>query len=699
MRALILTISMIFALATSGCAQNDSLQRKYGKDASYFEALSSIKEGNEEEALNFLNRAEKSASTLVRHYALRQLCVTGTAENRLASSIRLASSFPENEESLLIATRELFSQKEFQKVAEITKDIDITRCNNELAYYRLCSLRKKNSAGFSKPFFQWCTERPFSKWHDLLFIECYQGQDSYKWDLLYFRDLVYLKKYTEAQELTKKILLHKKNHVPQVLSDTGKVFLYGKGDWQQNIATLQELKPSLGDDCIFYADFYTARILERNNMISQAAETYLEAALAAEKFSPEHTDNGLWYYFSSMLNLSPTKAIDALRKHHALIHDRSYYSDFYDTLSLRLVSSGRWKEYVDTAEFIAESGCASRDSRAKFCYTAARLIQEKFVTDSTRPAQYFLELAADCQDYYYRTLALSYIDSAADRTLICPPAEKTEIPAEVTEATVKTEEAKAAEKFLEGLMDYGHTEKLVEEYPSLCKKISPELSLKIFDYLYRCGQSHNHGTTNEQFALSSIRLASRAFFSTESTYSPEQMKKLASLAFPRNYREEVSRYALEYQLAESLVYAVIRSESFFNRKVISHAGAMGLTQLMDSTAEDIANRLKIADYDILDADTNIRFGCYYLHNLLQRTENSVLTSALAYNAGLSRVRSWKKNCSSIFGRSSVPGDLFLEAVPYAETREYGRKILGAAAVYSWLYTEDSPTDLCREYLK
>ncbi len=692
MRVLILTISMVFALAASGCAQNGSLQRKYGKDASYFEALSSIKEGNEEEALIFLGKAEKSASPLVRHYALRQLCVTGTAENRMAASIRLASESPQDEESLLIAARELFSQKEFQKVAEITGNVDVTLCENELAYYRLCSLRKKNSAGFSKPFFQWCTQRPFSKWHDLLFMECYQGQDSYKWDLLYFRDLVYLKKYAEAQELTRKILLHKKNHVPQVLSDTGKVFLYGKGDWQQNIATLQELKPSLDDSCIFYADFYTARILERNNMVSKAAETYLEAALAAQKFSPEHTDNGLWYYFSSMLNLSPAKAIEALREHYTLIQDKSYYSDFYDTLSLRLISSGRWKEYVDTAEFIADSGCATNDSRAKFCYTAARLLQENYATGSSRPVRYFLELATDCQDYYYRTLALSYMDSDADRTLVCAP-----LPDREESKAIDSTELEASEKFLEGLMDYGHTEKLVEEFPSFRRKISPDLSLKVFDYLYRCGQSHGHD--NEQFALSSIRLASREFFSTKAYCSPEQMKKLASLAFPRNYQDMVSRHAGQYQLSESLVYAVIRSESFFNRKVISHAGAMGLTQLMESTAEDIAGRLKIADYDILDADTNIRFGCYYLHNLLQRTENSVLTSALAYNAGLSRVRSWKKNCSSIFGRDSVPGDLFLEAVPYAETREYGRKILGAAAVYSWLYTEVSPTDLCREYLK
>ena len=133
------------------------------------------------------------------------------------------------------------------------------------------------------------------------------------------------------------------------------------------------------------------------------------------------------------------------------------------------------------------------------------------------------------------------------------------------------------------------------------------------------------------------------------------------------------------------MYALIRSESFFDADVTSSAGAIGLTQLMEFTAGDIAHRFKISDYSLTDPETNIRFGTWYLSNLISRCDDSPLLGFFSYNAGITRVRRWLQSSLIEFGKkSNMPLDLFLETLPFAETREYGRKLISATIVYDWL---------------
>ena len=68
----------------------------------------------------------------------------------------------------------------------------------------------------------------------------------------------------------------------------------------------------------------------------------------------------------------------------------------------------------------------------------------------------------------------------------------------------------------------------------------------------------------------------------------------------------------------------------------------------------------------------------------------MLLGFFSYNAGITRVRRWSQSTMIQFGKKEkMPIDLFLETVPYAETREYGRKLAGAAVMYEWLYSENS----------
>ena len=110
---------------------------------------------------------------------------------------------------------------------------------------------------------------------------------------------------------------------------------------------------------------------------------------------------------------------------------------------------------------------------------------------------------------------------------------------------------------------------------------------------------------------------------------------------------------------------------------------------MEPTANDVARRLKISDYQLTDPETNIEFGTYYLNNLYQRTEKTYLQAFFAYNAGLKNVRRWLQSSIIGFGsKKNMPGDIFLETVPFAETREYGRKLVSATVMYEWLYNQN-----------
>ena len=113
---------------------------------------------------------------------------------------------------------------------------------------------------------------------------------------------------------------------------------------------------------------------------------------------------------------------------------------------------------------------------------------------------------------------------------------------------------------------------------------------------------------------------------------------------------------------------------------------------MESTGADIARKLKVKDYSLTNPATNLEFGISYITELIHRSEDSLLSGFFSYNAGITRVRRWKKNPIIDFGtKSKMPIDLFLEVLPYSETRGYGRKILSASVMYEWLYS-DTPKE-------
>lgn len=149
------------------------------------------------------------------------------------------------------------------------------------------------------------------------------------------------------------------------------------------------------------------------------------------------------------------------------------------------------------------------------------------------------------------------------------------------------------------------------------------------------------------------------------------------LRFPLKHQEKVASAASGRKLDNAWVFAVIRQESAFIQDAHSSAGALGLMQLMPATARFIAkkiNRRKPKKHELLNPDTNITLGTAYLNRVYRQLgENQVLATA-AYNAGPHRVNTW-------LPETVVAADLWVETIPFKETRGYTQRVLSYAVIY------------------
>lgn len=146
--------------------------------------------------------------------------------------------------------------------------------------------------------------------------------------------------------------------------------------------------------------------------------------------------------------------------------------------------------------------------------------------------------------------------------------------------------------------------------------------------------------------------------------------------YKKEYSEYVSKYSEEYGVEEELIYAIIKAESNFNPNAVSNKDAKGLMQLMDSTAEEIAQKtgITLTGENILEPDTNINLGTKYISSLLEKYK-CIEVALAAYNAGSGNVDKWIKNGVIKSDGSDI------ENIPYKETNIYVRKIMRDYKIY------------------
>ena len=159
----------------------------------------------------------------------------------------------------------------------------------------------------------------------------------------------------------------------------------------------------------------------------------------------------------------------------------------------------------------------------------------------------------------------------------------------------------------------------------------------------------------------------------------ELPRKVASLIYPQSFMSIVNEVA--GTVDGFLLLAIIREESYFNPKAVSTSNAIGLTQILPSTGNSIARKLKVDNFDLFDPYTNIQFGSYYLSYYFDSFDGKPELALAAYNGGPTRVAEWiaKGDTSKL--------DVWVERIPRDQTREYVKKVLSSYLVYQLLWKQ------------
>jgi len=172
----------------------------------------------------------------------------------------------------------------------------------------------------------------------------------------------------------------------------------------------------------------------------------------------------------------------------------------------------------------------------------------------------------------------------------------------------------------------------------------------------------------------SVGLYDRAINTAERTTARHDFR----LRYLMPYREHFVAAARDQAADPALLFSLARQESRFAPDIVSSAGAVGLMQLMPPTARWVAKQMGRTDYQsaqIADLATNTQFGAFYFKHCQDRLEGMPALAAAAYNAGPNRAQAWR-------GGAPLEGAIWVESIPFNETRDYVKKVLANAMFYA-----------------
>jgi soluble lytic murein transglycosylase len=156
-----------------------------------------------------------------------------------------------------------------------------------------------------------------------------------------------------------------------------------------------------------------------------------------------------------------------------------------------------------------------------------------------------------------------------------------------------------------------------------------------------------------------------------------------SLRYPLPFANDFKQHASNAQISTTWAYGIARSESLFMRDIRSSAGAIGLMQLMPATGRRVAKEINLPYFGLqtlTDPQANIRLGTMYLGEMARRYGGNRVLATAAYNAGPHRVDRWMP------AQGSIDARIWIENIPFNETRQYVRRVLVAETIFHWRMT-------------
>lgn len=472
-------------------------------------------------------------------------------------------------------------------------------------------------------------------------------------------------------------------------SDAARAFIFGsraEGEAGWALIAARARAGLLGDAEAFHGLFWHGRFARAAERWAEAAEAFTQAASYASVAADR--DASHWYRVECLSKISQRDASLALAEALAATAAPAYYSDLIEPLSRRALASRDGQTLAALAAAVGSRG-AGRDA-ARMAYISARAAELGIITQAQRGG---LSLAAYARQAYqaaYRQSHDPWYRLLAAYRLGLPLADPADGPgapeAEAAEASLEGEspaepapprpmptEAPAAiveaadDDYALGLVAFGLARRVRSEFGAAFRRLGADTLRAAAESMAARGD-----------AAEAIRLIAPLF--SRDGLRPTRRDK--ELYWPRPFQEAVESNASLRAISPALFYGLVRSESLFQPAVVSSAGAIGLSQLMPATADEMSGRLRMPSYDARNPADNLFIGAAYLRRLLDAVGGRTLPALYAYNAGLSRFRRWEA------AAPRFPADLFLETLDFAETRQYGRNVVGAAAAYAELYYED-----------
>lgn len=417
--------------------------------------------------------------------------------------------------------------------------------------------------------------------------------------------------------------------------------------------------PDLPDDLSRRVYEYTGRLYRRAGLLSEA-EVWLSRSLEMVTSGPDE-QRVRWYLMTVLADLSPVRLARSLGNRLPLRGDPAYFSDVLIALARRLVEQGEWDElrltYEKLVPFATPGALAHYELALSLAATAG------LTSFPTGGASELLSRAASQSEDVFASLVSSVL-LGQDGVAALDIADRHE---SLSKAAPPVRSP--IEEELHGYLTYGllsHAYEVITTTPD----IPPEMLLSAATALARDGRIPQ-----------AMRIASLLARKEPGPHS----RTVAELIFPTAFRSLALDAARSESVDPWLFLALVREESHFDPDVESAAGAIGLTQLLPATADDVAGRMGIETPDLRKPASNLALGARYM-SMLTDQFGGVLKALAAYNGGQGRVRQWERRWPG------YEGFLFHLFVPFEETYNHIRKVVVSASYYGYLYAGRSPAE-------
>ncbi|MFQ3546809.1 MAG: transglycosylase SLT domain-containing protein, partial [Termitinemataceae bacterium] len=457
---------------------------------------------------------------------------------------------------------------------------------------------------------------------------------SYK-DALYFFKLVW-QKHRQLFEI-----------YPELLTDFGKAYQYsGTTNTTEGLSLFADWEKSLGhgasaraNDNRFRVLFYAGRMARQVEQLQEAL-SYFNRALALAPDSRQR-DACLWYLLDTAFTISHEEFVRILESTITVWNNPAYFDDILDKICTTYTTKHNWKALFEVFRRIYRQ--ADRPVIARYAYILGRAFQEGYFPRETSldfagipvgasnqekaRALFNVAFESDQASYYYRSLSAAFLGTSVT---VLPG------PSDTPPNLVVQVQRDSLFEFLQGFFKFNTADialPYIREYESQLTADEIRSLAKSFAHAGRWGDS--------------IRLSSTALLGTSNL---TLVRSDFELLYPRAFSELIENSARTHKIPVEIFYGLIRTESAFIYDAVSRSGAIGLTQLMEPTAQDAAARIKRAggpDFtksgtNLTDPATNLYIGAWYLSWLIERTGSPLLALA-SYNGGITRVRTWRNS--------------------------------------------------------